>query len=873
MTPWKLSLALVASLAARAHANVPTPPPPTAGPSCSDPPTLSPDGKTGSCATPAYLQCGASQKDACTTLFDQSFRSYVASSPSKKVILPPAMPHPQGTPGTLYDAAVVPTAPMQVTGQLGPVFESTLRASATAAQILDNYKQYGPVYAYQTPLWSAEIHTNVNDPWRDGAGAQGANRVNECAEYVYKKWWTYSWFDQVAHLPGVDGEMLKAFVVGPANWATLRHPMTRADGLAMDKPLPVLPAGSAIPRNVFFAVDPYWLDASNPDQAAVKTALAGQIGSSMYVSQTDGDELGWAYHQNWRMGPIPEAKLRDNERRMTAYADQLAHWADLQHGYYHARLARVCVGGSKASCKAWADEGGESYAGTGFDKIPFGSTLERRDAAVAYYRSTIDGTATLPSPFTVRFYYGAMPSQTAAYYDGVMTSLRNAQTGVQATMTQALVDEWKYDAAHGCLETTMDNGAVGANSCDFMPQTMVARYLGLFQAERQAAYDRCIRNTGNDFSVARSGGTGVFDDPARRKAYGVTKDFTIGLVALESYFDQYEIRDQLNRDYAQQVEKYKTNLLSYTSNLPLMAGDTVAPKTIGETKDDSHDEGGDWFGGGYSYGYKWHIIPKTQNAADPASPICSLSGDVGAHFEAHAKVLKKTFSIVDANFAVSSTPGKARLDAAHFSILGTSYFNKDGLEFTGTDFNQPLDATPLDWKASLPIPLGPFVLEVGAGASLHVGAQIHAAIVAPPQCDPNNVSWSMNASIAPEVTARAKAWVAINLLIASAGVEGEVDLLKASLPMSADVRLAWTPNGIALKVFADAKLRLTELAGRVNAFVSGPFGLGHADVELFSWDGYHQELGLWHHEAQYPLDAINYRIYGHWDPSLPTPMK
>src|SRR5437868_9757978 len=135
MNPWKLSLAIVATLAARAHANVSNPPPITAGPDCSAPATLSPDGKTGTCADPAYLQCSQSQKDACTTLFDQSFRSYVASSPSKKVILPQAMPHPQGTPGTLYDAAVVPTAPIQVTGQLGPVFESTLRATATAAQI------------------------------------------------------------------------------------------------------------------------------------------------------------------------------------------------------------------------------------------------------------------------------------------------------------------------------------------------------------------------------------------------------------------------------------------------------------------------------------------------------------------------------------------------------------------------------------------------------------------------------------------------------------------------------------------------------------------------------------------------------------------
>jgi hypothetical protein len=805
----------------------PAPPPAPESSLCAQAPSLSADGTSGTCADRNYLTQCAAQRPTCEQLLGPVFQLYYDQNGSSatQVVLPPALPHPvdsthAGLPGTLYDAVrITALAPATLVTGTGATFLSA---------------------------------------WYPGS--LPSDPIASCGHYVYQKWRGYADVDN--YMRGARGPLGDRAAAEAAHFRP--GVFYRADGQAIDvngTPLPVLHAGDTIPRNAFLLMYPYWLDTTDPAQAAVLAAISGSVGKP--ATLTDATDLAMFDRLFGTPSAYADAKWRDNDKRQNDFALLLESYAEVEAALFHDTNAQTCAASRDISaCSLWDQDGGDKYAGPGFSTRTFPSDLTRREAALDYYETTMNRLLD-PTPGYRR--PRKWPAYTADYYAGLVAQLLPQEAAAKQALQQALVAEYNYDESHGCL----GNGT-NANACDMSPRYLEGRYEGLFLTQREAAYDRCIAATGDDFTLLTSPArlAQLFLDP---HLYNATGGPWAGTIArFEEFLNDYETRDTLNASFVAAEKMLQQHMLQETTSLPLVSSGAGAPQQIGASKEDADEKGGDWFGGGYSYGYGWHITPKVQDPNDPTSPICSLSGDAGARFEAHANVLKRRFTVVDGAFKVSSQPGKATLDQAHFTFLDKSYFNQDGMDFTGATFDQPIDDTPFDGGFSADIPVGPFLLQVGGGASLHVGADLHAAVVPPPVCDPANVSWSMNASITPHVRADAYAYVGIDLLVVSAGVEGNVELFGLDAPLSADVRLATDPTtGINLAVTNDARLQMSELAGDVSVFVDvhALFVKKRAELQLFQWDGFHQDVPLWHTQNMYPLNAINYRLYNHFNPN------
>jgi hypothetical protein len=129
-------------------------------------------------------------------------------------------------------------------------------------------------------------------------------------------------------------------------------------------------------------------------------------------------------------------------------------------------------------------------------------------------------------------------------------------------------------------------------------------------------------------------------------------------------------------------------------------------------------------------------------------------------------------------------------------------------------------------------------------------------------CDRNNPGLSLSTSITPSAEIDAFVTIAVDLGIASAGIEGDLTLFRASMPITGSVHLSSAatsdPNQISLVVDTSGHLTMNELSGDLDLYAEC---LGaKADVTLFSWGGFNQDMSLWNLQQSWPLIAMNYRL-------------
>ena len=794
------------------------------------------------CALGDYLRLCKPASASCSTIlgntYSASYQQASANIATKPVILPPTMvdQNEHTTHGTLFNAlgAQSNALALGVVGT-GSVNGDILRNQFDPAKGVFSFISHNPRYV---------------------AGNQAMSR---CGEYAWKKWATYSWFDDLAHakdmklfdLATAAANVASSSSYSPSIYAEPRRmdgkPIS-ANGTAM----PYLKQGATMPRNVFFAFTPDWLDDTDPVQHQVLEALLAKQGKPLTMDEAN--DVQWGYERMWQL-QTSEASYLDNERRMNAYADLLAHYSDIR-----TQIAAL-VSGVTPPPPPQPVLGGTTNGVVPIDGRFWNNAGERRTAIA-------QAVAALPPP----------PSSTGGMTTAKAAQIRQLQVqllSIQDQITQTLVDESTYDDNGGCLgyrdiqgsQISGQNLQHSANYCDWLPKMISDRYVGLFQKERQAAYDKCINDTGDDWSTAISPNGNTFHDPSLQHAYNDTIDDT------EQFFTNWEHRDTLNTIFDKASADVRNHMLASTTDLPIQ-GPASAPTAIGQSAQDQNDFGGDWFGGGYEFGASWSLTPILQDKATlPAGQtprICRLDAKAGSHLKAHAMMLKQRFNVLDAAIGVSTSPGKATMDQGHVTILGKDLFTPlDGTDFTGKTWDLPYDYTPVDASYSTIIPVLGIPIEVGAGATVHIGVNLHAEVAPPPVCDPDNLSFSMRSSLTPYLKADARAWAGIDIGIASAGIQGKLNLVTANLPVSNTIHLTSDPNtGINLTIDNNADLQLSELSGRVDLY--GEIDLGfwsdRAEVNLFSWDGFHQNIGIFHMTKSYPLNAINYRMYTNFDP-------
>ncbi len=786
-----------------------------------------------------------------------SSRYAPAKTKSTKIILPYAMVQQTGvaTAGTVFTDAFTITSQSglpQNTGTKATIGGDFFKGLAFYATAATTSPRYSP--ADQT--------------------------MHSCAEYVWKKWGTYSHFKDVAHYLGNDYE---AIVTAANQDANIASNVVRQDGRPISvngASMPYQASGSYMWRNPFMAIVPAWLDANDTAQAQIIATINAK--SAVMWMTGSANDVVWAnaMMKAQSAAGVVTANYEDNERRMNAYAALADHLAITQ-----AELELVMAPPS-------------NYAAIQ-PKTPltppfYGTQSAKRAASVANAQRMMSHVSVTPvAPAT--------PTIAAAMGGGTVTTpapapctdvpkmcqikaLRAEITATANKMTAMLLAEWAYDANHGCLGYTFNGHALDVNACDYNPRIFAEKYSDLFAADRQNAYARCIADTGDDFAVMTS--------PQLQAAIWKDRRFTdnqtyndnltdidnkpgvdaLGHPVQTDFFGAYESRAQIN-DAEKTFQKIReAQYAKLTADLPLQ-GASTSPRSIGDSMQDGNDIGGDWFGGGYGYSAGWSVTPHSESefadvkakiGPNDVPRICRLDGEVHATLNAHATLLKIPIDIVDAALRAHTEADKAVLDDAHLTFFGNDVIFQQSGDFTGRTFDVPVDSTPASPSFSVFIPLLGIPIEVGGGATVHVGADFKFTAQAPPRCDRNNVGFSAIGSVGPSLQVDAKAWAAINLGVVSAGIEGQVNLFTVNVPISTKVYMPVDGNGINLAIDTDADLQLSELSGKLDVYaeVNLLVWSDRAQFDLFSWGGLHQEVPLFHRHKSYPIDAINYAIFG-----------
>jgi hypothetical protein len=140
----------------------------------------------------------------------------------------------------------------------------------------------------------------------------------------------------------------------------------------------------------------------------------------------------------------------------------------------------------------------------------------------------------------------------------------------------------------------------------------------------------------------------------------------------------------------------------------------------------------------------------------------------------------------------------------------------------------------VDFSTNIPIPVGPFDINVTIGAQGSAGIDWSLSLY------PMNLS----ASIGPFVNSRVYAQAGLNIIVAEAGVGVSMTLVNASLDLNENAGVGWFLGFFVLSdLYADANLDM--LDGKVYAYAKvyypcfniPPWCSTQWDVNLFSWSG------------------------------------
>jgi len=351
-------------------------------------------------------------------------------------------------------------------------------------------------------------------------------------------------------------------------------------------------------------------------------------------------------------------------------------------------------------------------------------------------------------------------------------------------------------ADQGCLSPT-------SIKCDWDPTDFVAYYTHVNTRAREAEFTRCIDATGDDFSKV----------PAASKLDSDT--FTTWLDASD-------------------VPKLPNN-------------------KIGQRASDA-DQFGDpsLFAAGYSYDAGWALAAER----DSNGTICKVKGNAYAKATASAWAFGNELKVLDTDTHVSArekSDNSIELHS-HLRVLGNDVYDpihdSRTLE-TPPPYDQSLDKTLAQTKYTKWLWIGPVAVKLQVAAELKAGIRLHLAAEAASGCNAKNLAYNATASATPWLKAHATPEVSVGVVLIQGGVRGDIDLLAASVPVSAGASLAGDatkPNNVVLKLNMDADFVLDALKGNMSVFLEACVPLGPctdlASKQIYSWDGYSYRLPL-----------------------------
>ena len=677
----------------------------------------------------------------------------------------------------------------------------------------------------------SNIQTNQFEIW-NGNGA----KVESCREYVHEKFYDVTEFVRSISFTRGDAESIYAVAFGPAAKSSsigsrhLGSPQVRGkDG----RPFGTLLGPTIRVKNPFagiVAVKKGYIDDTvvpGPDiiealqrtdrgQALYAKAVFGRevVNQDMLWHKTTHDKIIFVPGQTQKtitLGPLPtdpEEKLAKTlgttggtkpiRKRLPAELDELytigQRFLQLQRDWVRLNL---------------------KFAGSGWTNAELGKPSG--PAGFSGLKPAVNTQGTLATTNG-----GTVPVPT----------VEASETVLRRRIVTELLDLLDRADDEGCLEK-------GLTACDWSPKLFASITANDYSDEQDRAFSDCNSFTAENFQLVKNLNHPFVNDPAYPQYTCIVKT---GPTITAQQFD--ELRDQV--DFCrEQLVAYKKQKAEDEARARVRAiKELVDPATNNFKKpgiSKSRDElmGNKYFGLGYNYDLGWLVEPKAD--------ICKMQIDTHASFLAYANVFAKQRNLIDAAARFDTVAKKFNL---HFKVAGKNIFTPVDKGWStpsplhyelAKDFGTGKKSATLV-KTYIVVVIVPIKIE--AGISGEVGIKLGFTADAQGFDNESCPKASVGGLIEPYVAVNGYVEAGIDVLIASAGIRGELTIVRASVPFTTGVGVALlggnlAPENLELQVNTKLAVKLQTLSGSVRGYAQVgwcPFCI-RGEKEIVSWEG------------------------------------
>jgi hypothetical protein len=720
----------------------------------------------------SYSDCGIYRATRCDYLLKNAYESgYNSITASKSITEPTGL----SAPGSVVTAKVLPTDLSAVTdeGHAGASY-----------------------YANTLPVVMSEYRLASSQALPTGPA------INSCSDYVYKKYYDYSRFEDAARACGNDAECVYQIawhwgVPGLAQ-GTL-YSLVDSSRAATPIVPQVLPgAGTEVPydqlKNGFFEapITSILTQSAYKNDPRVAEIQAEVTSGQTYYHITDR----WHWHQQMHDQQGPDQLTDDDraeiENRMDAFRLEAAQLASLQ-----SALPLTQQPGISDGC------GHVLYIPGSDDLLP-----PSIGGPGSIQGGVVSPSCTNPAPTLLQ---------------------QNIQLMID-DLAKKLLDEWSHTrngvVDHGCLK-------MSSNRCDWSPRRFANEYVGRLRKERETAYASCMNATSNYMPTA-------FED---------RKDW----IALEGYFP---------RALAAIAQEAQALPWKMTSGAP--SHDTLrvdAPSAadrigIPGILQGEYDYGAWWELTAHTTGGTVPQLCKVDTELN-AHLLAAFTAPTTAELDA---VKFPRHVIVDAKLdgwvnRYGDTLGiKTHLEVFDNWIFGNATSDATWSVGGSWEYAPPANsqtAKLFEYQESFSL------LGIPCYVYLHVqgttGYQFKLKLDATPPnacnggyLDPNNLSGKETAMLTPtaNVHVTASAGAGIRTLI-SVGVEANLDVVDARLPLTQTFSVVDNPNHPgepAVQIGLDGHLYADVMRGSISLYAE--LLTERVDKEIVHWPGIHVDEDL-----------------------------
>lgn len=810
------------------------------------------------CQSPAN-SCDQRARDAaatnpnsiCNTLIQQAADQQEAALPQRTVKVP-VLTKADGT-------QVQPTEPTR------PVAYKSDNPNTRTTGGLNSFA-LGQVLREQTYLQQSSFYASLvaaaRQSQRDAWNANGYV-VDSCREYVHEKYYDYTTFEDRFTTLGSDYRAIynAAYAMARYGYPTptyaigtkgIADPVQRGkDGTPFNPPI-TFPQDQ--PKNRFFTVPVHTSSkvyiASGPEDSVAELpggyvlislahlnrsglSLNGVVfqdttfNSTIAAGQQYYDE-SWAWHKSMstRNASVLDEEMYELERLQDDFEALLRKREETVAAivsYFNPKPLPQPV--PIYSGQWWRDPVWNP------DPISVGKIISTLPAPVAgtsalSTTSTVQASA-LPPPSQI-----TMPSYALALDTSVVRTaclghpvfcllykLESIDNAIEAALVNA--------RSRGCLTFN----TTGPAACDWSPKRFAQRVLSLYQKEREAAYQRCMDYTDNNFTLLKSRAlvAGTVNYPAQ--------DYTTSPTRLELYFTR---RDQ------------------YLQALRGVTGDLLDPATcqarLNWGASDTYSMGDETFGASASYN-----VSLSLNELSTSNSTCPSPRAIGS-FNATGSALGINVQLINAYANVSSKRADIDLDVLDNTIHLVDVHQDLPLgTFNIVSGSKSKSLTFLDLSTTIVVVVVPVELgaRLGGTVGFNYGLDVeHRVSTTTSGCNVNRVG--LGGRLEPFASVDGELYAGVDLFIVSAGIKGRLQLVHAGVPLNASVGLAYGLGGhntLALEVAGRADLKFVFMSGSIDVYVTvGPCPFcAEFDESIVSWDGIRHDIPLFKKSFTVPL--------------------